>query len=285
MKRLIAVLILLLSLPIAVQADVDLSAMSFDELVALKDQINLAIWNCQEWQEVLVPQGLWQVGVDIPAGHWTIKAADGAFSSVRYGDTLDESNDISYHSSGYIYEYIYSPTCSIFDENSDKSQIDIDMKDGCYVQISSGSCVFSPYSGKPSLGFSNGSGFVKVDSTPAPTSVPVDPDGYAAFDFVKASRYPDEYAGTKTIIEGSVMQVMGSPDEGYDIRLSTKGTYDDVVYIVVRNSAIPDVRILDDDQIRVKAVMDGEYTYESVMGAKITLPIAYAHSVEILTDY
>ncbi len=37
--------------------DIDLSHMSFEDLVTLKDQINLAIWNSKEWQEVTVPQG------------------------------------------------------------------------------------------------------------------------------------------------------------------------------------------------------------------------------------
>lgn len=31
-------------------AEVDLSGMTYAELVALKDQIDLAIWNSNEWQ-------------------------------------------------------------------------------------------------------------------------------------------------------------------------------------------------------------------------------------------
>ena len=30
----------------------------------LKSKINLAIWNSREWQEVSVPRGVYQVGVD-----------------------------------------------------------------------------------------------------------------------------------------------------------------------------------------------------------------------------
>ena len=71
MKRTLCIIlafVLVLTLAPAAFADVDLSGMSFDELVALKDQINLALWNSADWQEVTVPQGVWQVGADIPAG-------------------------------------------------------------------------------------------------------------------------------------------------------------------------------------------------------------------------
>lgn len=76
MKKLVSFFLTALLLFSAASADpVDLSGLSFDELVALRDQINLAIWNSQEWQEVTVPAGIWQVGKDIPAGHWSIRVA------------------------------------------------------------------------------------------------------------------------------------------------------------------------------------------------------------------
>ena len=69
MKKVITILItlaLILSLSVSALADFDLSGLSFEELVALKDQINLAIWNSEKWQEVEVPHGVWLVGEDIP---------------------------------------------------------------------------------------------------------------------------------------------------------------------------------------------------------------------------
>lgn len=154
MKKLLAVfLILALMVPTALAESIDLSGLAFDDLVALRDRINLAIWQSAEWQEVTVPQGVWKVGEDIPAGHWTIMAADGAYAMIEYGDVLTESNSISWSSSIYIIENIKSVTSRIYNENSDRTQIDIDMKDGFYIEISSGSVVFTPYTGKPSLGF------------------------------------------------------------------------------------------------------------------------------------
>ena len=54
-KFLFSFIVLVLLITSAAADPVDLSGMSFDELVALRDQLNLAIWNSQEWQEVTVP--------------------------------------------------------------------------------------------------------------------------------------------------------------------------------------------------------------------------------------
>lgn len=153
MKKMILLLALALLLPVVAAAQVDLSGMSYDELVALRDQINLAMWESNEWQEVTVPQGVWVVGEDIPAGHWTIKAADGASSYVKYGDELDESGKDVDYSPVKISKLIISTGASYYNENSDCTEIDVDAKEGCYFVIDMGSAVFTPYSGKPSLGF------------------------------------------------------------------------------------------------------------------------------------
>ena len=74
MKKLIAILtifVLLVSSALAVyEADktIDLDLKTFTELVALRNKINMAIWNSQEWEEVTVPEGIWEIGADIPAG-------------------------------------------------------------------------------------------------------------------------------------------------------------------------------------------------------------------------
>lgn len=154
MKKILAILILLLALPITAQADVDLSGMSFDELVALRDQINLAMWNSQEWQEVTVPQGIWKVGEDIPEGHWSIKAADGVYAYVSYGNTLEANGkEVSYSSRDYYTERVTSELYSRFEKGEDILQIDIDAKSGSYIEVEYGDVVFSPYSGKQKLGF------------------------------------------------------------------------------------------------------------------------------------
>ena len=141
-------------------ADVDLSGMTFDELVALKDQINLAIWNSEEWQEVTVPQGRWIVGEDIPTGKWTVKCADVnrddydmSITHIYWGNEIDDQNRVKYN--GLLHaEWIYNPDNRNY-ESGEVTEIVFDFADGMIVDIDSeyAPALFTPYSGKQSLGF------------------------------------------------------------------------------------------------------------------------------------
>ena len=151
MKRFFLLLLAISLLITAAAADVpDLSGMSFDELVALRDQLNLAIWNSQEWQEVTVPAGVWIVGQDIPAGHWVIRPAPDTYISVVYCDRLDE-----YGKAPAVGWRGWSGTLTAKDKGltvNEPQEVDLDMVDGMYF-INRGTVIFTPYSGKPDLGF------------------------------------------------------------------------------------------------------------------------------------
>lgn len=156
MKRIIAFfLVLLLIIPVAC-AEISLEGMTFDELVALKDRINLAIWESDEWQEVIVPPGMWQVGVDIPAGHWTVKCApDWKYTHVAWGQGVsDNGNDLDFSNgrsdaSGLI----FNPDHKNYKVGDGITEYSFEVRDGEYIQIAQGNCVFMPYTGKPDLGF------------------------------------------------------------------------------------------------------------------------------------
>ena len=159
MKRTLSILSVLFAItlcatPFVSAETFDLSSLSYDELIALKDQINLAIWNSQEWQEVTVPQGVWKVGEDIPAGHWTIKT-NASHAWVRICTAIDSTGkEVDVYNTEFLYsEFISSPYSWSFDADSDRTEIDFDLKSGYYVVIDSGSVIFSPFVGKPSLGF------------------------------------------------------------------------------------------------------------------------------------
>ena len=154
MKKLfVLILALVLCCSSAYASSIDLSGMTFDELVALREQLNLAIWNSQEWQEVTVPAGVWKVGEDIPAGSWTIVPVSSSVS-VYYCDRLDE----------YGVKMAYDANGKDWIINADKKQdgswkysyyphqLDLDLADNMYL-ILSGTVVFTPYTGKPDLGF------------------------------------------------------------------------------------------------------------------------------------
>lgn len=157
MKRLIALLfavVMLFSVAVA-ESTIDLSGMSYDELIELKNRINLAIWNSQEWQEVTVPQGVWKVGEDIPAGHWTVKAHAGTWATnVSWGSKLDSNGqDIAYSGRNSRLNIVYNPANETFDPINDVSEYSFEVQDGDYIVIEYGAAVFTPYVGKPSLGF------------------------------------------------------------------------------------------------------------------------------------
>lgn len=134
-------------------SEIRLSEMNYSELVALKDQIDLVIWNSDEWQEVKVPQGVWKIGEDIPEGHWTITAVPTAWVAVTYGSELnDNQKEIKWGSKGYYKERLTGES-HFFSSEDDLRSIDIDAKSGYYIEIEDGSVIFSPYSGKPSFSF------------------------------------------------------------------------------------------------------------------------------------
>lgn len=155
MKKTIALVLVLLSLVSIsfAESDFDLSGLTYNELVALKDQINLAMWQSEEWQEVEVPQGVYIIGDDIPAGKWTIKAADGIYAYVYWGDSLnDAGTEITFDGKLYEYEGIFSVHYPYYEKGETK-EVSWDLKEGQYFIVEDGIALFTPYSGKPSLGF------------------------------------------------------------------------------------------------------------------------------------
>lgn len=130
MKKLIALALILVSLiPAAAFADVDLSGMSFDELVSLNGKLLEEIMSRDEFKEVTVPTGAYTVGEDIPAGTYSLAMATGT-----YGGMIQIN--------GYQDAYTVTSTDPIVGK--------VTLKDGDSVEISMGSIVFKPYVG---LGF------------------------------------------------------------------------------------------------------------------------------------
>lgn len=160
MKKMITILmasVLLVSSAFAVyEADktIDLDLMTFTELVALRNKINMAIWNCQEWQEVTVPEGIWEIGTDIPAGKWTIEAHPEGMLAVTYGKELEEGgNEVDWFgSSGGLWKVIYGENHT-FHSDGESTSITLNLEDGWYLGISGCSATFTPYAGAPAFQF------------------------------------------------------------------------------------------------------------------------------------
>lgn len=156
MRKVITItLVLLLLFSCAVAEGIDLSGMSFDQLLDLKQEIILALWASDEWQEVTVPQGVWVVGKDIPAGKWTITAlpTDHGIGCFEYGSSLDPNKNAIDRKTRRDLVYVKSETYK-FGKDTDIHEYNIELKDGEYFIVSPdfGPVVFRPYSG-PSFSF------------------------------------------------------------------------------------------------------------------------------------
>ena len=84
MRKFVCFALILCLLPVMALAD-DLSSMSFDDLMALRQQITAEIMSRPEWKEVTVPAGNWEVDKDIPIGFYSITATD-SLTIVRLED-------------------------------------------------------------------------------------------------------------------------------------------------------------------------------------------------------
>lgn len=102
-------------------------------------------------------------------------------------------------------------------------------------------------------------------------------------DFKTLSRNPDKYKGNNYVLTGQVIQVLDS-DSWFDntttLRINiTKNKYeyiDDVTWTdtIIATVTIPKGadRIIENDVIKFWGTCDGLYTYESIMGQKISVP-------------
>lgn len=142
MKRFLIALITMIILCGCASAEIDLSDMSYDELLSLQREINLAIWECEEWQSVTVNPGVYIIGVDIPAGRWVIKPIDGHTAHVKIGSSLNNDGSSVRHT---WYEAITSKTDSYYKYNKSDSATVI-LTHG-YIEIDSAPVIFEPFVG------------------------------------------------------------------------------------------------------------------------------------------
>lgn len=103
----------------------------------------------------------------------------------------------------------------------------------------------------------------------------------ASVSFDEVARNPDQYDNAKVRFTGEVIQVMEESGV-YTLRVDVTKTswgYDDTILVhYIAPAGAP--RILEDDVITLFGTMGGMTSYESVMGATITLPVMYAQYVE-----
>ena len=102
---------------------------------------------------------------------------------------------------------------------------------------------------------------------------------YEALEYKNVSRNPGNYIGRHVKFSGKVLQVI--EDSGIAaFRIASKGNYDDVVFVMMD---VPDnySRILEDDRVEVRGMYGDLYSYETVRGDTITIPMVYAELVSL----
>lgn len=158
MKRLFAILAALLMLTTSAFAEIDLSGMSYEELINLSEQVKLEIWKRAETKGVTVPAGYWEVGVDIPAGTYTIKCADynidNSFKSgcvVKWYKENPLTKKDVYQSGSVI---IHHPNSKFYTEGQ-TSEYTMTFYEGMFIEIDDiyNNAVFYPNTGRQNLGF------------------------------------------------------------------------------------------------------------------------------------
>lgn len=136
MKKVVCLLCaLIVALSACAYAANDLLGLSFEELLQKQEQINLALWASDGWQEVEVPVGVYFVGKDIPVGTWVVKTR-GKYMCFEYG-FIEDGAFSSYHGGHEMIDGI--------ETNGDTKEIVYQAIEGQAIQISYAPAIFCPY--------------------------------------------------------------------------------------------------------------------------------------------
>lgn len=105
----------------------------------------------------------------------------------------------------------------------------------------------------------------------------------ANYTYKEISRNPDNYKGKYAHFKGEIIQSIESGNS-YTFRVDiTKTSYGwtDTIMVTYTKKEAGESRLLEDDVIDLYGMLGGTYTYETVMGNEMTIPILYAEYVEL----
>lgn len=102
---------------------------------------------------------------------------------------------------------------------------------------------------------------------------------YESLDYKGVSRNPSDFVGRHVKFSGKVLQVI---EYGSTVafRVASKGNYDNVVYV---RMTVPEnySRILEDDRVEVSGTYGELYSYETVRGDTLTIPMVHAELITL----
>lgn len=114
-------------------------------------------------------------------------------------------------------------------------------------------------------------------------------DSCKSIEYREFSRNSESYKGTNVYFKGEVIQVVDQDSTGAVLRVNVtlQGSayysyYTDTIYVVYDNSdEISVSKILEDDIIEIWGIAEGDYSYTSIFGSKITLPSVVAKYIKV----
>ena len=102
----------------------------------------------------------------------------------------------------------------------------------------------------------------------------------ADYSYTQIARDPDSFKNEQMKFRGKVLQEGDAGSGLRYIRLAVNSDYDAVMFITYLPDIV-DMKILEDDIITIYGVCIGDYTYETVMGAEVTLPWLNADIIDM----
>ncbi len=97
--------------------------------------------------------------------------------------------------------------------------------------------------------------------------------------YEELARNADSHKGEKVKYSGRIVQVTNGSDGSVTLRVATSGNYDDIILVDYTYQS-GQSKLLEDDTVTVYGTIYGDYTYESVMGAHITVPLVLASYID-----
>lgn len=131
MKKIILASIASAMMATTALAGVDLSGMSFDELLEVQKEVNTAIWESDGWQEVTVPIGVYKIGEEIPAGEWILTYGGSFTNFAVYRDFTNGELEHIITYGGL--------------EASKDEEAKVILEEGTWLEVATNPVVFKPY--------------------------------------------------------------------------------------------------------------------------------------------
>ena len=99
---------------------------------------------------------------------------------------------------------------------------------------------------------------------------------YEKISYKSAARRPDSFKKSKVQFQGRVLQVVNDTS----FRISSKGNWDDVVYVTIPKNKL-NIPLVEDDDVIVYGAYDGNYAYTTIFGASVTIPKVAAEKITV----